>query len=575
MALPYKALIYKFLGRPSDVSSKVISSDLTYLKDEDIQKLRQLGVVMQDLSEFMYKHTLINYERSHIYRDAERSLLHPIMASAMELYADSCSNYSKLHNKTVWITSENAEYRNQLDDLLEKIGMEERIFDWAWTVGQYGDLFVKVKARPGVGIISIDDDDHPINMSRVDVDGRLVGFFKTPLGELQGGTSTEKILPPWEYAHFRLLGVKKKRTMYNDPMMSEYKTLSIVTPEVRQISSKYGTSLLLNALPAYKRLRMAEDALLISRLSKSMLKYIYKVKVDGSNLEAVGALLDEYKTVLKRARAMDMSKTSPYFADKLQDMVTAEDVILPVWGDVGNVEIEKLGGEADIHWITDIEELRNQLAIALRCPLQLLGGYIDEVPGSLGKSSVENLDIRFARSARRLQRSTIEGVKRLCQIHLAYKGMSPDPHLFDVNMAEISTAEEQELKDALDTGVDVVEKLMDLVTKYAGDNVDKMELLDYFNQRILKLNDINFNELKITMQRKGIIDLRPEPGAPAPIPKAEPPEKEEAEELPRERRHIRNGTTDLMADTVLNESKWRMRWDGKSVTIKSELPKGV
>ena len=93
---------------------------------------------------------------------------------------------------------------------------------------------------------------------------------------------------------------------------------------------------------------------------------------------------------------------------------------------------------------------------------------------------------------RRVQRAIIDGVRRLCQIHLAFMSMDPDPNLFQVNMAETSSAEEEELKSALDKGVDVVEKLADLILKY-DEEVDKADLLDYLNQKILKLGDLQLS----------------------------------------------------------------------------------
>jgi hypothetical protein len=42
---------------------------------------------------------------------------------------------------------------------------------------------------------------------------------------------------------------------------------------------------------------MAEDSLMLARLSKGVTRYIYKVMVDGTNLEAVSEIIDEYKSL--------------------------------------------------------------------------------------------------------------------------------------------------------------------------------------------------------------------------------------------------------------------------------------
>jgi len=71
--------------------------------------------------------------------------------------------------------------------------------------------------------------------------------------------------------------------------------------------------------------------------------------------------------------------------------------------------------------------------------------------------------------------------------------MDPDPDFFEVNLAETSSAEEQELRDNLDVGVDIVDKYMNLVDTM-GLRIDKVEFFDYLNQKFLKLNDLDLND---------------------------------------------------------------------------------
>jgi hypothetical protein len=172
-----------------------------------------------------------------------------------------------------------------------------------------------------------------------------------------------------------------------------------------------------------------------------------------------------------------------------------EDVILPVFGDVNDVVVDKIGEGADIRWIVDVEELRNQLACALRVPLQALGGYIQEASGALGASSLAMLDIRFARTSRRLQRAVVNGIRKLCQVHLSYLGYDPDPRLFEVQMTTTSSAEEIEIQEALDKALDVTIKFIEMLSGFIPeDKLNKLALVDYFNEKLLKLDDFNLEE---------------------------------------------------------------------------------
>lgn len=799
----YREKMIEHLNKIRPLSTKV-------LLNHKVAVVRKL-----DIKEDVYD---ITTERNHNFPLSIGVFVHNshwLMGGALELYADVASTYSRIQNATIWITAEDPKYQRILTDLISHLNLEERIFDWAWTTGCYGDLFVEVNMQPGFGVISVDDTFHPIAVSRADYNGRLIGFFETPLGYT---SEARNLQAPWKFVHFRLLGAKKRRPMFGDPTYAEYRTINIMAPDTRRLSSNYGTSLYTNALPVYKRLRMSEDCLLMARASKGVLRYLYKLKVDGcfrgntsvklldgtsptikeisenkdkfigkdiwtinpatlqvevskikdawkthdsaplvrvhldnkssvdctpehrfmlrdgtykearylqpndslmplyeiyskkygytrvynpstskwvyahkkvfnsipsgsvvhhkdfhpmnndrsnlqlmtieehinihkidgvwkkkigdsvklaykngkyqdrffrkhtsktlkkislslkkavvegrmrtdyrkgmvvvprlevececgcgrkfeirvtqkrkffnrecykrwsvkiyggkgierfykdrqtvlnhkvayveflketdsvydiqvdsgnanfplangvfvhnSNNEAVSSVIEEVSTILKRARALDTSAGSPNFEENDNSFSVMEDIVMPVWGDARNdLVVEKLGGEADIRWITDIEELRNQCASALRVPVQMLGGYVGEMPSNLGRNAMENLDIRFARSARRLQRALINGITRLCQLHLAGLNMNPSVNLFKVNMSETSTAEELEIMDGLDRGVDVVDKMVDLFDKYGGENFNRLELLDYLNSKVLKLNDLDIDRI--------------------------------------------------------------------------------
>jgi intein/homing endonuclease len=199
----------------------------------------------------------------------------------------------------------------------------------------FGDMFVEIFSEPGVGIVCINDDNHPLNVSRVDHNGRLTGFFSTPLG--YATTDTRKLLAPWDYVHFRLLGAKKRRPMYQDQQYSEFRTVSIMTPDARRLTSKYGTSILADALPIWKRLRLAEDSIMMARIMKSPQRFLFKVVIpdDNSNAEAVANLVDQYQAEIKRARAMNLDTNNPNYLDRFNAMAGCF---------TGNTQISLLNG---------------------------------------------------------------------------------------------------------------------------------------------------------------------------------------------------------------------------------------
>jgi len=858
--------------KPATIPASVL--DIPTLSDQEKELIRRVGITTTQLNRDMQADVQVQWDRQRLYLEINRALDHWLVGAAVRLYASYATVPSPIANASVWITSENTKYYKILSKLLDDIGMEEKVFDWAWTCAAYGDLFVKIDGRPTLGVVSINDDRHPVQVNRVDHEGILIGFTESQVTTQQ----PHKMLAPWEFVHLRLLGAKRKRPVFSDPLYSEFRTMNLMSGTgTRQVSSKYGASLLLDALPTYKRLRLAEDSLLLARMTRGITRYIWKLainhclagdtkisllegttptiqemaenpykyigkstwsineatgklevnriknvkktrkntqlvrvhldngehidstpdhrfmlrdgeykeaqhlqpdeslmphytrkstkylvgynqvyapgdngwhyehrKVPGklkrgfivhhkdfnklnndptnlvemkrgahssyhyaharkygfsysmlglvkseewqnnivearrskggpwhsqetkdkiakahrgpreirmcyspnclnkfeclvnskqrycskscsgydlkktkafitaecahgcgeqfaqiiyggrekrfiyghsnygvhnpnydkhnpawnkgltketdprvaqygvsgsktkrekrqkkesllnhkvvsvewltekqdtydiemegspnfplasgvfvhnSNMEAVNEIVDQIGMTLKRARALNTSASDPGYDSKESPMGVSEDIFMPVWGDnTNNLTFDEIGGKPDIRWIVDIDGLRNQLACTLRTPLQLLGGYVDEATGALGSEAIEKLDIGFARNARRIQRALKEGIKRICQIHLAYMNMDPDPALFEVNMSETSTAEEEVIVRTFETGVEIIDRVIDLVEK-VDPEADKKEIFNYMNKKILKLEGFDLDTFKKT-----------------------------------------------------------------------------
>ncbi len=491
---PFRQLLPDISDRPPMIPADAFKGDQKWTP-EMITLLRKAGVTASMVQQSIDADVQVSYDRWNMYMEIERSLEHWFVGAAVELYANVASTYNPIRNATVWVTSDSDTYEQELNGLLDRIGIEEKIHDWAFTVAGYGDLFMEVNGVPGLGIVNIDDGMHPMTISRVDYNGVLVGFYKSPQGQANDNQKAD-LIPPWRYVHFRLLGAKRKRPRFNDPGYTEMRQIHLITgADTKQLTTRYGTGITVNALPAYKRLRLAEDSLLLARVTRGIIRYIWKMKVDMNNAEAVSALMDQYAALITHARSIDTRENSPGFDSKQNPLTVIEDIFVPVWGTADDLKYEKIGGEADIRWIVDVDNLRQQLAFSLATPPALGGAYVQEASGSLGSEAIGKLDIRFSRSARRIQRALIAGITRLCQIHLAYKGMDPDQDLFQVHMSETSNAEEEQLRKNLETGLRTFSQFRKAVKGVMGRKLDPQKLWDYYNDKILKLEDFHLEDM--------------------------------------------------------------------------------
>jgi hypothetical protein len=433
-------------------------------------------------------------------------MAHPFVSGAINMYSDFAVGQSPTMNASVWVTSDDKQIENILDKFINDMHINERIYDWAGTLGMYGDLFVEAIGNETVGIAYLDDSIHPMDMERIEINGRLEGFVRTGYMGTNVMGAQAKIEAPWDYSHFRIFGVDKRVQNTTLGVFGEpgrrYALGSMYNPALydrkMRITSRYGTSLLSSAIEPYKRLKMAEDSLLMSRMTRGIIWYLYKVKVTGGSFDNAAEIVQEYAELVKRSTALNTKENEREWKDKFLPMLGAvEDLVIPESDDM-TVEHEQMGSlTADIKAIVDVENMENRLLAALRISRVMLG-LTDQLPGSIGQTSADRLSINFAKSVARLQSALKNGIKRMCQIHLAYLGKNPDPSRFEVQFGTISSAEEEELKDALDKGVDIAQKLSDLIVGHledSGAKVDKKEILNYVNDKILKLNDFDIDKM--------------------------------------------------------------------------------
>jgi len=479
-----------------------------------------------DLGRLISEELTLSLYRRNLYYEAQDACGHALVNGALERYVDSCCGKNHLTNASVWVTSDDERTENVLNQFLSDITIESRIRDWTGNLAKNGDLFIEPIGAMGSGVMYIDDNIHPADMERIDINGRLEGFVRT---QLQSQTTSPLDLePPWKYVHFRLFGMRNQIVnttlgLFGDPG-TRYGFEGIrPNSTLFRVTTRYGVSLIAPAVPVYKRLKMSEDTIMLARVSRGMLWYLYKIKLDSGMADQAGVILRDYASKLKRTTGMDTGTQvghSKYFKDKFSPIFAqVEDMFVPETESM-SVSVEKMGGEVDIKAIVDVEMLEDRLLAALRCSRTMLG--LSNEGAIFGQTAQTRVSIDFARNALRLQEAMRDGVARLCQLHLAYLGDDADPTKFEVHFAEISTAEEEEIKNAMSSGVDIVDKMVEVMAKSVGEGaIKRVQLLDYLVKKVLKLDDFevtNFIALQPGTQPAPEGEAVPPMGAEGEIP---------------------------------------------------------
>ena len=379
---------------------KVVDTDeVMYATDRNTLRDRFNRIRTSSYNQYSRDFTL-SYQASRIelFRDYDTMDMDPIIASALDIYADECVTKNEL-GEILLIHSSNDNIKQILYNLFYDIlNIEFNMWSWTRNLVKYGDFYLKMYISPEYGVYMVE----PIsayNVTRVEnSDLTNKNYVKFQINLPEGGRLEE--LENYQVAHFR--------------MLSDSNFLP------------YGKSIIEGGRRVWKQLSLMEDAMLIHRVMRAPEKRIFKVDVGNIPPSEV----DQYMQ-----RLMDKMKKVPYIDEKtgdynlrfnLQNMV--EDFYLPVRGSDSGTSIEPLSG-MEFNGIDDIEYLRNKMLAALKIPKAFLG-YEEDLSG---KATLASEDVRFAKTVNRVQRIMISELNKIAMVHLYAQGYK-DASLVDFTL---------------------------------------------------------------------------------------------------------------------------------------------
>jgi hypothetical protein len=212
------------------------------------------------------------------------------------------------------------------------------------------------------------------------------------------------VFEPWEVVNFRLRG--------------------------KSLSGAYGHSILDAARWPFRRLVMAEDSALVHTLTKAPGRLAFYVDVGDLPPAQAMAYLNEVKKGYKKKKFMNSSGKMDF---RRNPIAPDEDIFIPMRSGQESTRIEPMS-TAEWQSTELLEYLRGKLFSAIKVPRAHLG-----LSGESSRASLAQEDVRFARTVLRLQKEVKNGVRRICRVHLAAKGIDPDTVGFDVKMTIPST----------------------------------------------------------------------------------------------------------------------------------------
>ena len=371
----------------------------------------------------------LSYQSSRVelFRDYDTMDMDPILASALDIYADECTTRNEM-GEVIHIKSSNDEIKNILHNLFYDIlNIEFNLWSWARCMVKYGDFYLRLHISPEYGVYLVE----PLStyyVTRVE-NAHLTNknFVKFQVN-LPYGNKLED-LENYQIAHFRLL--------------SDSNFLP------------YGKSTLEGARRVWKQLSLMEDAMLIHRIMRAPEKRIFKVDIGNIPPNEVDNHMQRIMDQMKKVPYLDQQTGDYNLRFNLQNMV--EDFFLPVRGSDSGTSIENLSG---LEWTgtDDIEYLRNKMMAALKIPKAFLG-YDESLSG---KATLAAEDIRFARTVQRIQRIMVSELNKIAVIHLYSQGYRDESLVdFTLELTNPSTIFEKEKIDVYKSKVELCKDMQE------------------------------------------------------------------------------------------------------------------
>jgi len=456
------------------------------------QQTQYIADKFSKLDQSLYNQS-VYYEpnRLSMYYDVESMEFTPEISAALDIYAEESTTLSEKGN-LLTIFSESDRIKSTLEDLfVNRLDLNTNLQMWARGMCKYGDNFVYLKVDPEKGIIGCQQLPN-IEIERLEgkesKTPNQMDTMQMPSRELRFQWKNKEMeFQSWEIAHFRLLGDDRKLP--------------------------YGTSMLDKIRRIWKQLLLAEDAMLIYRTTRAPERRVFKVFVGNMDDKDIEPYVQRVANKFKRDQVVDSRNGQVDM--RYNQMAVDQDYFIPVRDPAQTNPIETLPGAQNLGEIADIEYIQKKMLAALRIPKAFLG--FEEVVGD-GKT-LALMDIRFARTINRIQKSLIHELNKIALIHLYLVGLEDELNNFSLSLTNPSAQSDllriEQWKEKILLYKDATSDqsqigILPVSHTWAKKNIlgmsDSEVVLDLQQQRLERAIGFELTNTQMVIKRSGVFD---------------------------------------------------------------------
>lgn len=461
----------------------------------------------------------ISDSREHLYSMYDDMSRDVIISSALELYADNATIYND-SGDVIWAEADDVNIQKFVNNLLTTLKLDQNAWQHIHSLVKYGDLYLetfrksefeeesngqknlvsntksltedvqdksKVVLVEDVIVNIYKDKDrlneyievvtNPAEIYELTKRGKTVGYLKTKINKpskvgmlyqytvdynLSSTTQDIQLYDPTKYVHISLPDTSSRSAeevkLFNIPLSSD-KTVAAKQLDEIIYRVRRGKSILYDLFKIYREVKLLEDSILLSRVTRSALLRIIQVEVGDMAKPQVHQLLSRIKAVFEQKTALDAGAG---MAEYNNPGPVENNIYQPTRGGLGGITSSTLGGDYNVGQLTDLEHWTNKLFAGLKTPKQFLG-FTDDAAGFSGGESLMRINSNYANTVKRVKNAYIQGIKTLINMFLVDKGLLSYVNKFTVKMVSPSTTEDVERVGIQQTKLGVISDIMSLL----------------------------------------------------------------------------------------------------------------
>lgn len=405
--------------------------------------LASTGLLQQYGYEDIYELLKISQELVQRYKDYEDMDDDSIISSAFNIYADDVTQLDYHNKSTIWVESMDDVLADNISDLLlNRLKIEDNIWEMARTLAKYGNDFEKIDYDDtmvkGLDFIA------PALVRRYEFNG------KTAFAIRGDGR--------FDYKDSEIIGNASETRIYKDALLLEGWEMIHMRLRTKNRGSRYGFGVAEGSRSSWKRLAMLEEITLLYKLTRAPQRYVFYVRTGNKPLKEAIAMLKEYQMAFRKKKVVNQSTGRIDF--KNNPLSAQEDIWIPLMDGKDPTRIENFPS-VDYQSLDELNYFRDKLFAGLNVPKRFL--TYDENADS--RTAGSNDDIRFARNVLRLQRELILGLNKVVGVDYALRGVDISKLEYKIKMAVPSTAFEIAQLEVENTKVALAAQYNEFVSK--------------------------------------------------------------------------------------------------------------